>query len=32
MIDLKISRIFSSLSLFAVLFMLGLPSYAQSCA
>ena len=30
MIDLKISRIFSSLSLFAVLFMLGLPSYAQA--
>ena len=30
MIDLKISRIFSSLSLFAVLFMLGTPSYAQA--
>ena len=30
MIDLKISRIFSSLSLFTVLFMLGLPSYAQT--
>ena len=30
MIDLKFSRIFSSLSLFAVLFMLGLPSYAQA--
>ena len=30
MIDLKISRIFSSLSLFAVLFMLGLPSHAQT--
>ena len=30
MIDLKFSRIFSSLSLFAVLFMLGLPSYAQT--
>ena len=30
MIDLKISRIFSSLSLFAVLFMLGLPLYAQA--
>ncbi len=30
MIDLKISRIFSSLSLFAVLFVLGTPSYAQA--
>ena len=30
MVDLKFSRIFSSLSLFAVLFMLGLPSYAQA--
>ena len=30
MIDLKFSRIFSSLSLFAVLFVFGLPSYAQT--
>ena len=30
MIDLKFSRIFSSLSLFAVLFVLGTPSYAQA--
>ena len=30
MIDLKISRIFSSLSLFAVLFVLGTSSYAQA--
>ena len=30
MIDLKFSRIFSSLSFFAVLFVFGLPSYAQT--